>query len=109
LDIYASAEDCALAIAHLTLPALAKLCLTAETFHEDESDVQNLFSYVAQHASGPQDTQPLQIVFIQREGKVTTVLAWPVPNIDIKVNMDDPGAFLSTAVMSRQRCVCDVC
>ena len=101
LDISASARDCALALAHLTLPALTKLFLTAESYRQDGSDVQNLFPYVAQHASGPQDTQPLQSAFIQRKGIVTTALAWPVPDMDIKVNMDDPAGFLSMALSAR--------
>ena len=101
LDISASAGDCALALAHLTLPTLTKLCLTAESCRQDGREVQNLFPYVAQHASGPQDTQPLQSVFIQRKGRITTALAWPVPDMDIKVNMDDPVAFFSTGVSAR--------
>ena len=101
LDISASAGDCAFALAHLTLPSLTKLCLKAESRREDESDLQNLFPYVTQHASGPQDTQPLQSAFIQRKGRVTTVLAWPVPDMDLTVNMDAPFAFLSTALSAR--------
>ena len=95
LDISASAEDCALALAHLTFPALTKLFLTAESYRQDGSDVKNLFPHVAQHVRGLRDTQPLQSAFIQREGIVTTALAWPVPNMDVKVNMDDPAGFLS--------------
>jgi hypothetical protein len=98
LDIAASAGDCALALAHLTLPALTKLCLTAEYYRLEGGEVQNLIPCVAQHAGGP---QPLQSAFIQHRGTVTAVLAWPVPNIDIKVNMDDPSAFLSTALSAR--------
>jgi hypothetical protein len=101
LNISASAVDCALALAHLTLPALTKLCLTAVYCYVDGSDAQNLFPYVARHAGGSQDTLPLQSAFIQREGKITTVLAWPVPDMDIKMNMDDPFAFLSIALSAR--------
>jgi hypothetical protein len=101
LDIAASAVDCALALAHLTLPALTKLCLTAAYRCVNGSDAQNLFPYVARHAGGSQDTQPLQSAFIQREGKITTVLSWPVPDININMNMDDPFAFLSIALSAR--------
>ena len=101
LDISASAGNCALALAHLTLPALTKLCLTAESRRQDGSDVKDLFPHVAQHVRGFRDTQPLQSAFIQREGIVTTVLAWPLPDMDIKVNMGDPAAFFCTALSAQ--------
>ena len=101
LDIAASPGDCAFALAHLTLPALTKLFITSKSCYRDGNDVQNLFPYIAQHASGSQDTQPLQSVSIQRKGRVTAALAWPVPNMDKKVNIDDLAAFPSTALSAR--------
>ena len=70
LDILAySLEDCALALAHLDLPALTSLCLTATSCHHvlNKDDVQQLLPYVARHAYGPQDTQPLRSALISSE------------------------------------------
>ena len=92
LDIYATVRECALALAHLALPSLAKLCLTVETYDTTGYDVQNMFPYVARHADGPQDTQPLQSVHIHHTGSHTTILAWSVPDINIDVH--DPFAFV---------------
>ena len=84
LDILGSSGDCALALAHLDLPALTCLCLIAFSSHE--SDVPNLLPYILRHAHGPQDTRPLQSVFIRGEAVGTDILAWPVPNIDVEVH-----------------------
>ena len=43
LDISASLSDCALAAAHLDLPALTSLCLTAIDPHTNRRGVQNSF------------------------------------------------------------------
>ena len=100
LDILASPEDCALALAHLDLPALASLCLTAFSFHLTNSgDVQKLLPYIVRHVYGPQDTQPLQSVLFLTEGNHVNVLAWPVPDIDIVVH--DPLTLLAATLPTR--------
>ena len=102
LDISASLQDCALAIAHLVLPALTSLRL-AEIHHSlpNRSTVQEFLHYVVRHVHGPQDIQPLQSVLIRNYGSRLQLLAWPVPDIDTFVH-DPPsslGATLPTRVM----------
>jgi hypothetical protein len=81
--------DCALALAHLDLPALSWLCLTAFSVHPPiKSDVQQLLPFIARHAHGPQDTQPLQSVLIHSGERRADILAWPVSNIG-NVEMHD--------------------
>ncbi|KAH8976910.1 hypothetical protein EDB86DRAFT_1407130 [Lactarius hatsudake] len=63
-NISASPEDCGLALAHLVLPALISLCVTAFSGLENGGDVERMLPYVARHAHGPQDTRPLQSVLI---------------------------------------------
>ena len=66
LDVLASPGDCAFALAHLDLPALTCLCLTAISyFIRSSADEQNLLPYIARHSHGPQDVQPLQSVLIR--------------------------------------------
>ena len=86
LDISSSAKNCALALAHLELPALTWLCLTAILHFPYSEDVQEILPYVARHAHGPQDTQPLQSALIRNKGKRIDILAWPVPDIDVEVH-----------------------
>ena len=63
LSLVASPEDCALALAHLDLPALTSLSLTVKLVYT--SDVEKLLPFVLPHAHGPQDTLPLQCVLIR--------------------------------------------
>ncbi|KAI9444550.1 hypothetical protein H4582DRAFT_1909672 [Lactarius indigo] len=58
------ATDCGLALAHLILPALTSLCLVVNSHRGDGSDVRQILPYVARHAYGPQDAQPLQSMLI---------------------------------------------
>jgi hypothetical protein len=104
LDILAfSLKDCALALAHLDLPALTSLCLTAISCSNDlnKSDVQQLLPYVARHAHGPQDTQPLRSVLISSEPSYAEVrvLAWPVPDIDVEAH--DLSTLLAATLPAR--------
>ena len=87
LDISGSPGDCALALAHLYLPALTSLCLSAITSpsHQHNGDVRILVLYIARHAHGPQDTKPLQSALIRSESNHTEILAYPVPDIDVEV------------------------
>jgi hypothetical protein len=99
LNISASLWDCALAIAHLVLPALASLCLEALNCLPNSTEMQEVISYVAQHAHGDQDIQPLQSVLIRNHGIHLELLAWPVPDIDTVV--DDPRVLLGVALPTR--------
>ncbi|KAN0134341.1 hypothetical protein V8E53_007839 [Lactarius tabidus] len=100
LDVSASVADCALALAHLDLPALTWLCLKLLIFQRD-SNVQGVLPYVARHAHGPQDVQPLQSILIRRYESRIDVLAWPVPDIDVEVQVHDPPALLGATVTTR--------
>ena len=101
LDILASPVDFALALAHLDLPALTSLCLTAFSLHLATSgdDVEKLLPYIVRHVHGPQDTQPLQSVLFHTENNLIDVLAWPVPDIDVVVH--DPPTLLAATLPTR--------
>ncbi len=99
LDISASASDCGLALAHLVLPALTQLCFTATSCRQDGSDAQEILPYVARHAHGPQDTQPLQSVVIRSSRTCADMLVWTVPDIDVK--LPNPMAFLDAMFSAR--------
>jgi hypothetical protein len=84
LDISANAKDCAISLAHLVLPALTSLCLTANSVSFSGGDVLNLLPYVTQHAHGTQDTQPLQSVLFHSDEARTHIIAWPRPGISVE-------------------------
>ena len=77
LNISASSGDCALALSHLVLPALTRLCITARSDRSDGGDVPKFLRYVVQHAHGPQDAQPLQNVLIRGEREHIGIFAGP--------------------------------
>ena len=94
LDILANLGDCALALAHLDLPALTRLCLTAiSTRLPNNSNLQLLLPHVARHAHGPHDTQPLQSMLICSKYNHADILAWTEPDIDH--NVHDPPTLLA--------------
>ncbi|KAH9070750.1 hypothetical protein EDB83DRAFT_361943 [Lactarius deliciosus] len=95
-DISASPEDCGLALAHLVLPALTSLCVTAFSVLRDGGDVERMLPYVAQHA---QDAGPLQSVLIHGYDSRVNILAWPVPDIDVEVN--NPPTLLAATLSPR--------
>ncbi|KAH9066730.1 hypothetical protein EDB87DRAFT_1587884 [Lactarius vividus] len=94
-----SASDCGLALAHLLLPALTKLCFTATSWSPDGSDVQEILPYVARHAHGPQDSQPLQSVVIRNHRACAEMFLGTLPNIDVKSS--SPIALLDTMLSAR--------
>ena len=104
LNISASLQDCALAAAHLIIPALTSLCLTAID-HQTGSGMQAFLPYVARHVHGPQDIRPLQSALIHhhvcKEGSELGFLAWPMPDFDTFVH--DPSAFLGVTHSTRVR------
>ena len=101
LEILASPGDCALALAHLDLPALTELHIIPKLSysHPDSDDVPRILPYIVQHAHGPQDTQPLQSVLIRSNGRRVDILAWSVPNIDVEIQ--DPPTFLAETLPPR--------
>ena len=86
LDISSSVKNCALALAHLDLPSLTWLCLRPCIHFPGSDDVQKLLLYVARHAHGPQDTQPLQSALVLNNVKYIDILAWTAPDIDVEVH-----------------------
>jgi hypothetical protein len=88
-DISASARDCALALAHLVLPALTRLCVNADSLEWEGGDVQLLVPYVARNVCGLQDTEPLRSILISSESLRVKVTAWTMPDTDL--NFYDPN------------------
>jgi hypothetical protein len=89
LDISDSELFCGLALAHLVLPSLTslRLCVTVTsdpTVGVDRvvQEILRFLPYVAQHAHGPQNTEPLQRVIISHEWTRLVIHAWPMLNID---------------------------
>jgi hypothetical protein len=99
LHISSSANNCALVLAHLNLPALTWLCVEAIVHFPHDNDMQNLLPYVVRHAHGHQDTQPLQSALVFEKGKYIDILAWIMPNIDD--DLHDPLALLPTTLPAR--------
>jgi hypothetical protein len=99
LDIRASLGDCALAIAHLVLPALTSLCVAVLNRLPNINDAREILPYVLQHVHGPQDIQPLQSVLIRNRDSHLELLAWPVPDIDSLVH--DETAILGATLPPR--------
>ena len=97
--ISAAAGNCAIALSSLSLPALTRLCVTLNSHFPYGSDIPEMFPFLSRHAHGPQDTDPLQSVFISSEKTRTTILAWPAP--DINVDIHNPFALLSVALSAR--------
>ena len=93
LNILADPGDCALTLAHLDLPALTWLCVTA-THLPDSSELQNLLPHVARHAHGPQDTQALQSVLLFSTNNRADIFAWPMPDDNVEVH--DPPTLSAT-------------
>ncbi|KAH9058275.1 hypothetical protein EDB87DRAFT_1823146 [Lactarius vividus] len=101
LGISAEEGECAVALAHLVLPALTWLCLTVKSSLEDEDDVQKLLPYITRHAHGPQDAQPLQSMLIHGDRTRTDIFAWPAPDTDLEVL--DPLSFRAATLSARVR------
>ena len=99
LDISASLRDCALALAHLDLPALAHLSVATRSHAWAGDDLEVLLPYVTLHSHGSQDTQPLQNMFIYASSMRVDMLAWTVPDIDFDVR--DSSVILDTMLSAR--------
>jgi hypothetical protein len=98
-EISSPARDCGFALAHLILPALTSLCLVPKPCCRDGSDVREILPYVARHAHGPQDTQPLQSMLFLNDIMCLEILVWTLPDIDVELpNLSD---FLDTMRSAR--------
>jgi hypothetical protein len=74
--IIAFARDCALALAHLVMPALTSLHVNVESFEMNGGDIRQLIPYVARNVYGPQGTELLQSILIcgeERQAKVVVL------------------------------------
>ena len=98
IDISSSPRGCAVALAHLDLPALTCLNVKVDTFRRDGNDVLDVFPYIGKHAHGSQDTRPLQSMLIWGTKTQADFLAWPVPNIDVELQ---GSTFLAATALAR--------
>ncbi|KAF8492740.1 hypothetical protein F5888DRAFT_1636895 [Russula emetica] len=83
--IHASAKDCALALAHLLLPALTRLHVDVDSYDEEGEDVRLVIPYVARNVYVQHDIEPIRSILIAGERTCTDVLTWTRPGADIKV------------------------
>jgi hypothetical protein len=99
-DITTSAKGCALALAHLVLPALISLEITSESQSRDGDDVRRLLiPYVARNAHGPQDAAPLQTILLDGGSTHAQIVAWTVPDADVDVC--DSGTLFEASASAR--------
>jgi len=82
-NITGSAKGCALALAHLVLPALISLHVTFVSRSWD--DIRSVFPYVTRHAHGPRDTAPLRTILLDEEAMHVKIVAWTTPDADVEV------------------------
>jgi hypothetical protein len=94
--ISASAKDCALALAHVVLPALTWLYVNAKSHERGGEDVRLVIPYVARNVHGLQGIEPLRSILISGERTRAEVLAWTMPDAEITVS--DPTTLLSASV-----------
>ena len=78
-------KECALAVAHLMLPALTLLHVDVESRDFDGEDVQLVIPYVARSVCGMQDIEPLRSILFSGEKRRAEVLVWTTPDADAKV------------------------
>jgi len=98
-DITASTKGCALALAHLVLPALTSLLVTSESQSWDGDDVRLLIPYVTRNAHGPQDSTPLQTILVNGGDTYAEIVAWTAPDADDDVC--GPVTLTKAAVSAR--------
>jgi hypothetical protein len=98
-NISDSSKECALAMAHLVLPALTRLHVDVKSQGWNGEDVRLVIPYVARNVCGIQDIEPLRSVLFTGEEKRTEIVAWTMPDTDIKVC--NPTTLLSESVSAR--------
>ena len=94
-----SAKDCVLAFAHLGFPALIGLHVEAKSngiYGTEGEDVRELIPYITQNVYRLQDTEPLRSIRIDGMTTRAEVLAWTVPDADLK--RSDPKVLVRASV-----------
>ena len=86
--IDASANDCALALAHLVLPTLTRLHVDIGSHNRRGGDVLLVIPYVVQNVYALQDTGPIRSILIAGERKRTEVLTVVDVSSRQRVNSD---------------------
>ncbi|KAF8492737.1 hypothetical protein F5888DRAFT_869780 [Russula emetica] len=94
-----SSKECVVAVAHLVLPALTRLHVDVESQDWNGEDVRLVIPYVARNVCGIQDIKPLRSILFSGEGKRAEVVAWTMPDADVKVC--NPTTLLSESVSAR--------
>ena len=87
LHISASPKNCALALAHLVMPALTSLHVNVGSQEMEGEDIGQLFPYVVRNVYGPQDTEPLRSILISDEGLQAKFFAWTRPDVHLYSNI----------------------
>ncbi|KAI0281206.1 hypothetical protein BGY98DRAFT_1094968 [Russula aff. rugulosa BPL654] len=104
--IKASAKDCALALAHLVLPTLARLHVDVESHYREGEDVLRMIPYVVRKVCVLQDIEPIRSILVDGDRWLgySEVLAWTTPGADVKFcgptildDMSSSACFLFTA------------
>ena len=83
--IGASANDCALALAHLVLPALTWLHVDVVSYDREGQDVLLVIPYVVRNVCVLQDVEPIRSILIAGETSFAEVVTWTMPGADVKV------------------------
>ena len=97
--IHASGKDCALALAHLVLPALTWLHVHVESRDREGEDVLLVIPYVVRNVSALQDFEPIRSILIGNIGDNAEILTWSTPGAD--VNIDGPAIQDNTSRSAR--------
>ena len=92
-DIFASPKNCALALAHLMMPALTSLHVNVGSKEMESEDIGRLIPYVARNVYGPQDTEPLRSILISDEGMHAKFFAWTKPDAHLYSSISPRFAF----------------
>ena len=98
--IRAVATDCALALAHLLLPALIRLHVDVISQDKEGEDVFPLIPFVARNVYVLQDIESIRSILIAGERTCAEVYAWVIPDADVKIH--DPATLRDT---SRSSCL----
>jgi hypothetical protein len=84
--IHALADDCALALAHLLLPALTWLHVDVKSHDREGEDVELVIPYVARNVYVLQDIEAFRSILIAGERRCTEVYAWAMPGADVEIS-----------------------
>ena len=97
--IATSAKDCALALAHLVMPALTSLYIAAESYEMEGEDMRLLIPYVTRNICRLQDTEPLRSIMINGDRTHAKVYAWTVADADLEDC--NPTMLFGTSIPTR--------